>query len=108
MESKQLESALLEQLEQFAELELSGFSVRPGLTGAGVTLLQGRTFSGSWRVTCNTLVWTYAGAGSTIRQSPAVRHWMIAPTASRHIPAAASAIDRALIRSAVAGAMANA
>lgn len=81
MESKQLESALLEQLEQFAELELSGFSVRPGLTGAGVTLLQGRTFSGSWRVTCNTLVWTYAGAGSTSyfakSVEDAVRHTML-------------------------------
>lgn len=65
MESKQLEAALLKQLDQLPELEASGFSARPGLTGAGVTLLQGRTFTGSWRVTCGTLVWTYAGAGST-------------------------------------------
>ncbi len=65
MESKQLESALLEQLDKLQELELSGFSARPGLTGAGVTVLQGRNFFGSWRVTCGTLVWTYAGAGST-------------------------------------------
>ena len=40
MESKQLESALLEQLDKLQELELSGFSVRPGLTGAGVTVLH--------------------------------------------------------------------
>lgn len=65
MESKQLESALLEQLDKLQELELSGFSVRPGLTGAGVTVLHGRNFFGSWRVTCGTLVWTFAGAGST-------------------------------------------
>lgn len=65
MESKQLESTLLEQLDKLQELELSGFSARPGLTGAGVTVLQGRNFFGSWRVTCGTLVWTYAGAGST-------------------------------------------
>ncbi len=65
MESKQLESALIGQLDRLPELELSGFSVRPGLTGAGVTLLQGRNFFGSWRVTCGTLVWTYAGAGSS-------------------------------------------
>ena len=65
MESKQLETALLKQLEQLPELEMSGFSVRPGLTGAGVTVLQGRTFFGSWRVTCGTLVWTFAGAKLT-------------------------------------------
>ncbi|MFN0219622.1 MAG: hypothetical protein ACKVP4_12510 [Hyphomicrobium sp.] len=65
MESKHLESALIEELDKLRELELSGFSVRPGLTGAGVTLLQGRNFFGSWRVTCGTLVWTFAGAGST-------------------------------------------
>ena len=65
MESKQLESALLEQLDTLQELDLSGFSVRPGLTGAGVTVLQGRNFFGSWRVTCGTLVWTFAGAGTT-------------------------------------------
>ncbi len=65
MESKQLESALLEQLDQLQELENSGFSVRPGLTGAGVTLLLGRNFFGSWRVTCGTLVWTFAGAATT-------------------------------------------
>ena len=65
MESKQLESALLEQLDRLQELDLSGFCVRPGLTGAGVTVLQGRTFFGSWRVTCRTLVWTYAGASFT-------------------------------------------
>ncbi len=65
MESKRLESALLEQLDSVPELENSGFSIRPGLTGAGVTLLQGRNFFGSWRVTCGTLVWSFAGASST-------------------------------------------
>ena len=65
MESKQLESALLDRLEKQPELAMSGFSARPGLTGAGVTLLQGRNFFGSWRVTCGTLVWTFAGAGLT-------------------------------------------
>jgi hypothetical protein len=65
MESKHLEFALLEQLDQLQELENSGFSVRPGLTGAGVTVLQERNFFGSWRVTCGTLVWTFAGASTT-------------------------------------------
>ncbi len=65
MESKQLEAALLEQLERLPELEMSGFSVRPGLTGAGITVLQGRTFFGSWSVSCGALVWTFAGAALT-------------------------------------------
>ena len=65
MESKHLEAALLGQLDKLKELELSGFSVRSGLTGAGVTVLQERNYFGSWRVTCGTLVWAYAGAGST-------------------------------------------
>ena len=81
MESKRLESALLEQLDTLPELGLSGFSARPGLTGAGVTVLQGRTFFGSWRVTCGTLVWTYAGANSTSHFAKsiddAVRHTML-------------------------------
>ncbi len=65
MESKRLEPALLEYLDSVPELEKSGYSVRPGLTGAGVTVLQGRNFFGSWRVTCGTLVWTFAGAATT-------------------------------------------
>ncbi len=65
MESKQLESALLDRLEKQPELAMSGFSARPGLTGAGVTVLQGRNYFGSWRVTCGTLVWTIAGASLT-------------------------------------------
>ncbi len=65
MESKRLESTLLQRLETLQELDLSGFSARPGLTGSGVTVLQGRNFFGSWRVTCGTLVWTFAGASLT-------------------------------------------
>ena len=82
METKQLEAALLEQMDSLPELDLSGFSVRPGLTGAGVTVLQGRTFFGSWGVTCGTLVWTYAGASSTSyfakSADDAVRYTMLA------------------------------
>ncbi|MGL4397480.1 MAG: hypothetical protein ACRCS9_13145 [Hyphomicrobium sp.] len=55
-----LEQVLIERLGSLTEVELSGFSVRTGLTGAGVTVLRGGTYFGSWRVTAGTLVWNHA------------------------------------------------
>ncbi len=60
--SRQIEADLLARLLEYPEIELAGFSARAGLTGAGVTLMMGRTFFGSWRLTCGTLVWHYAQA----------------------------------------------
>ena len=45
------------------EIVASGFSVREGLTGAGVTILKGRTYFGSWRVTAGTLVFVSSSMG---------------------------------------------
>jgi hypothetical protein len=63
--SRQIEAEVLNRLIELPELQLSGFTVRSGLTGAGVTLMKGRSFFGSWRVTAGTLVWSYAHAGGT-------------------------------------------
>lgn len=60
---------------------MSGFSARAGLTGSGITVLMGRTFFGSWRVTGGELVWTHAqsGGASYFAKSvdDAVRHTML-------------------------------
>ena len=63
--SRQIEAEVLNRLIELPELQLSGFTARSGLTGAGVTLMKGRSFFGSWRVTAGTLVWSYAHAGGT-------------------------------------------
>lgn len=63
--SRQIEAEVLNRLIELPELQLSGFIARSGLTGAGVTLMKGRSFFGSWRVTAGTLVWSYAHAGGT-------------------------------------------
>ena len=63
--SRQIEAEVLNRLIELPELHLSGFTARSGLTGAGVTLMKGRSFFGSWRVTAGTLVWSYAHAGGT-------------------------------------------
>lgn len=57
-----LDRQLLDRLSEFSEIELSGFSAREGLTGSGVTVLKGRTYFGSWRVTGGCLIWNYASA----------------------------------------------
>ena len=76
-----LDQSLLDQLANIPELARSGFSVSKGLTGAGVTILKGRTYFGSWRVTAGTLVWVYAnvGAANHFVQSvdEALRHTML-------------------------------
>ena len=58
-----LDKQLMERLADVSELALGGFSVQKGLTGAGVTVLKGRTYFGSWRVTAGNLVWVYANVG---------------------------------------------
>jgi len=51
---------LLQQLMNIPEVELSGFSVREGLAGTGVTVLKGRNYFGSWRAVDKQLVWVPA------------------------------------------------
>ncbi len=58
-----LDLQLLDRLLDIPEIGLSGFQAREGLTGAGVTILRGRTYFGSWRVTAGTLVWVNASLG---------------------------------------------
>ncbi|MGQ0456912.1 MAG: hypothetical protein ACT4OU_07610 [Hyphomicrobium sp.] len=55
---------LLERLADIPEVADCGFVVREGLTGAGVTVLRGRTYFGSWRVTAGTLCWVHANSTS--------------------------------------------
>jgi hypothetical protein len=75
------DAELLERLSAVPELAASGFSVREGLTGAGVTVLKGRTYFGSWRVTAGVLCWIQANAGDEqfVAQSvdDAERHTML-------------------------------
>jgi hypothetical protein len=55
------DAELLKQLTDIPEVGLSGFSVREGLSGTGVTVLKGRNYFGSWRVTPNgELTWTFS------------------------------------------------
>ncbi len=63
MSSPSPDRVLLEKLLDIPEVAASGFSVREGLTGAGVTVLKGRTYYGSWRVTAGTLCWIHASPG---------------------------------------------
>lgn len=57
-----LDKQLLSRLSDIEEFEMAGFSARGGLTGSGVTVLKGRSYIGSWRVTGGVLVWNYAAA----------------------------------------------
>lgn len=63
MMTSPLDRQLLERLLDIPEVALSSFSIREGLTGAGVTILKGRSYFGSWRVTAGTLVWVHAKVG---------------------------------------------
>ncbi|MGO4682844.1 hypothetical protein [Hyphomicrobium sp. 2TAF46] len=51
---------LLRQLSDIPEVALSGFSVREGLAGTGVTVMKGRNYFGSWRAVDKQLVWVPA------------------------------------------------
>jgi hypothetical protein len=55
-----LDRELLEQLSNIPEIELSGFSVREGLSGSGVTVLRGDSYFGSWRVSAGQFIWLHA------------------------------------------------
>jgi hypothetical protein len=56
----ELDRELLEQLSSIPEIELSGFSVREGLSGSGVTVLRGDSYFGSWRVSAGQFIWLHA------------------------------------------------
>lgn len=76
-----LDQQLRKSLMDIPEIVASGFSVREGLTGAGVTILKGRTYFGSWRVTAGTLVFVSSSMGeanffvSSVEE--AVRHTLL-------------------------------
>lgn len=66
---------------------MSGFSVREGLAGTGVTVLKGRNYFGSWRATVRgELVWTFADLsepGQTVKSvDEALRHTLLLILAS--------------------------
>ena len=81
MSASLIEQQLLERLKAISELRMSGFSARPGLMGDGVTILNERTYFGSWRTKAGALVWTYATVGDAPYFAPsvdaAVRHTMM-------------------------------
>lgn len=58
MSQSRLDESLLERLSAIPEIELCNFAVRRGLFGAGVTVLRGRTYFGSWRLINGSLAWT--------------------------------------------------
>lgn len=75
------DAELLQRLSQVEELQACGFAVREGLTGSGVTVLKGRAYFGSWRLTAGTLCWIQANAGTehVMAESvdEAVRHTLL-------------------------------
>jgi hypothetical protein len=82
MTTTPLDRQLLQCLTDIPEVASSGFSVREGLTGVGVTVLRGRAYFGSWRATGGELIWVSAADGpeevrcETVDE--AVRHTLIA------------------------------
>ncbi len=79
--TKSLDQQLRSQLLEYPEIVEAGFSVREGLTGAGVTLLRGRTYFGSWRSSSGSLAWVSANMGDATRfvdsTEAAVRHTLL-------------------------------
>lgn len=65
VDSIDLETDLLDRLQRLDEITASGFAVRRGMTGAGVTMLYGRTYLGNWRGMLGTLVWKHANANQS-------------------------------------------
>lgn len=63
MTTPPLDRQLLQCLADIPEVEASGFSVREGLTGVGVTVLRGRAYFGSWRANGSELIWVSAAEG---------------------------------------------
>jgi hypothetical protein len=76
-----LDGALLKTLADIAEIEFSGFTVREGLAGTGVTMLKGRNYFGSWRADGDRLVWVSADLSEPSHAVPtvdeAVRHTLL-------------------------------
>jgi hypothetical protein len=76
-----LDRELLQHLADIPEVTLSGFSVREGLAGAGVTVLSGRNYFGSWRTVGQQLVWEPANLtepGNIVETvDEAVRHTLL-------------------------------
>lgn len=76
-----LDHQLHQTLLDIPEIAASGFSVRAGLTGSGVTILKGRSYFGSWRVTADTLVWVSSNMADANRfvetVDGAVRHTLL-------------------------------
>jgi hypothetical protein len=76
-----LDRELLAALSEIPEVALSGFTVREGLAGTGVTILKGRNYFGSWRVASETLVWVHANLSEpnhTVETvDEAVRHTLL-------------------------------
>jgi hypothetical protein len=60
MLSSPLDCQLRDCLLDVSEIGAAGFSVREDLTGAGVTVLKGRTYFGSWRVSQGSLIFVSA------------------------------------------------
>ena len=60
MNSPPRSSQLRIRLADISEFDAAGFAVREGLTGAGITLLQGRSYFGSWRESQGRLVFVSA------------------------------------------------
>ena len=89
MLSAPLDQQLRQSLLDIPEISASGFSVREGLTGAGVTILKGKTYFGSWRVTAGTLVWVSSNMGEANHfvdtVDEAVRHTLLLILSLIHI-----------------------
>jgi len=72
---------LLAALSEIPEVTLSGFTVREGLAGTGVTVLRGRNYFGSWRLAAGALVWVHANLAEpnhTVESvDEAVRHTLL-------------------------------
>lgn len=81
MQRVPLDRQLMQRLLDIPEVMLRGFVVREGLTGSGVTILNGRIYFGSWRVTAGSLVWVYANVGAqnhfVSSVDEAVRHTLL-------------------------------
>jgi hypothetical protein len=81
MLSVPLDHQLRKCLIDIPEISASGFSVREGLSGAGVTVLKGRSYFGSWRVTGDSLVWVSSNMGEANHfvdsVDEAVRHTLL-------------------------------
>lgn len=59
-----LDKKLRARLQQIPEIVAAGYSVREGLSGDGVTILRGRNYFGSWRLSMGKLVWVSANTAT--------------------------------------------